>query len=218
MKEIVIACETLRDEIQAAINITGYEQDIRWIKSGLHNIPEKLRSCLQQQLDQCNEYDRVLMTFGLCGNSIIGLNTGDFQLVIPKVDDCISLLLGSVSERVKAGKDGGVYFLTPGWLRGERNIWAEYNYAVEKYGEKKGDMIMKLLLENYKYLGMLDTKAYNMNEYTYTVDKIAKKLGLSRKIIPASVDYLCQLLTGPWQNDKFVVLEPHSQVTGFSVY
>ena len=146
MNAMILACETIRDEIDRARELTSVDYPIVWVESGLHNHPEKLRAVLQEHLDSGNDYERILMAFGSCGNSVIGLKTGDYELVIPRVDDCISLMIGSVERRMVIGKAGGTYFLTPGWLRGERNIWAEYEYSRDKYGEETARSIMEMML------------------------------------------------------------------------
>ena len=211
----LLACETLRDELEYASKLTGVKYDTQWVESGLHNYPDKLRNQMQERLDSFFGYDKVLMAFGCCGNSVIGLKTGDFELVIPRVDDCISMLIGSVEKRIQVGQNGSIYFLTPGWLRGERNLWAEYSYAVEKYGEDTADMVMESLLGNYTYLGLLDTECYDVQEVLPSIGHMAQKLKLTQKIIPASVDYLCNLLVGPWEEDRFLVVPPNSIVENF---
>lgn len=215
MQNILIACETIRDEINYAMELTGVEYDIRWLESGLHNFPDLLRQKLLEQLDALQDCDRALMAFGSCGNSVIGLKTGDFELIIPRVDDCISMLIGSPKERIRLGENGGIYFLTPGWLRGERNLWVEYEYAIEKYGESTGELIMASMLAHYTHLGLLDTKSYNIDDTLPEVDRMAERLKLQKKIIPASVDYLCELLKGPWPEEKFITVPPSSSLEDF---
>ena len=222
MNTVVLACETIRDELEFAVKLTGSDYEIIWVESGLHNNPDKLRTYIQSRLDSISDRSRVLMAFGSCGNSVVGLKTGNFELIIPRVDDCISLLIGSVKTRMDIGNKGGTYFLTPGWLRGERNLWAEYCYAVEKYGERKADRIMKSMLEHYSYLGLLDTKCYNIAEIMPEIEKIAEKLKLTQVIIPASVDYLCDLLTacrplGSWDEERFLVIPPNSTINDFQL-
>ena len=216
---VVIACETIKDELTAALNLVGLAHEVRWIEPGLHNYPEKLRARLQEQLDKVDAdgCTRVLMALGNCGNSVLGLKTGDFELIAPRVDDCISMLIGSMKKRAEESSGGGTYFLTPGWLRGERNIWVEYQHAVDKFGEDTAEMIMEMMLGNYKYLGMLETGCYNLEDLLPEVDNMADKLKLERKIIPASVSYLCDLLTGPWDNERFLVFGANSEISSFPI-
>ncbi|MCL2147152.1 MAG: DUF1638 domain-containing protein [Synergistaceae bacterium] len=215
MTSKILACETLRDELEYAIEITGKAYEVVWLESGLHNYPDKLRAQMQGALDTFVNCDQVLMAFGCCGNSVIGLKTGDYQLIIPRVDDCISLLVGSVKKRMTYEK---TYFLTRGWLRGERNLWVEYKYSVDKFGEEMADMLMESMLRNYKFLGILDTKCYGINEIMPEITRITRALKLNRIIIPASVEYLLDLLSGPWGKERFITVPKNSVVVDFRLF
>ena len=215
MDAAILACETIRDELESAIKIVGSGYPIKWVESGLHNYPGRLRKALQGQLDSLDGHDCVLMAFGSCGNAAVGLRTGGFRLIMPRVDDCITLLIGSAQKRAEIGKGAGIYYLTPGWLRGERSVWAEYCHAVDKYGEQTAGEIMDAMLKHFTYLGVLDTKCYNLDEALPEFSRIAGKLKLTQRIIPASVEYLCDLLTGPWEDKRFLVVEPYTAIPDF---
>ena len=83
MNTVIIACQTLKNELEAAMAASGRSFEIRWIESGLHNVPKKLHATLQEHLDQCGGFDTVLLVMGYCGNSVAGIETRDFQLVMP---------------------------------------------------------------------------------------------------------------------------------------
>jgi len=211
MDSVVIVCETIRDEYLDAAEKCGCTYETRWIESGLHNVPDKLRSRLQDELDSIT-HKRVLLCFGTCGNSVIGLETRDFELVIPRVDDCISMLIGSVAQRTKINSSHSAYFLTAGWLRGERNIFAEYEYTLEKYGDVTGKEIMDVMLANYKNLALLDTGSYDLKDAKDESQRIANVLDLELMVLPASVNYITQLLTGPHDPDRFSIFPPNTKL------
>lgn len=136
---------------------------------------------------------------------------------MPKVDDCISLLLGSVDERRKYGGKNGMYFLTKGWIEGERNLWVEYQYTIEKYGEETGKEIFDMMLNHYKSLGVIDTKCYDLDEVMPLCKEIADTLELNLKILDYPISYLEDLLTGPWDDDRFVITKPNSKIKDFAL-
>jgi hypothetical protein len=210
LNTIILACNTIANELNLAVKETGSVHRIFWIESGLHNYPKVLKDHLQSELDKLSNVDCVLLAFGFCGNAVLGLKTGNFKLVIPRVDDCISLLVGSEEKRRKIGI--GTYFLTKGWVDNERNIWEEYNQTVKKYGRERTDRIYKTLLNHYHHLGIIDTGAYDLNSFLPTSEAIAKDLDLEHIIIPGTMEYFNKLLTGPYDND-FVVIGPQSEVT-----
>ena len=95
MKYLLIACKVLEPEIEFCMTQIQHEIDIVWMEQGLHNTPDKLRDELQAQLNAAaDSYDAALLGYGLCGNGILGLSC-PLPLVVPRLHDCISLLLGS---------------------------------------------------------------------------------------------------------------------------
>ena len=212
MSTIIVACKTLQNELAAAMSACGYSCEIRWIESGLHNFPKKLHNTLQDLLDQCTDCDTVLLAMGFCGNSVAGIQTHDFQLVMPRIDDCISLLLGSVSRRKEQSATGSTYFMTEGWLEGERNIWKEYEYTIHKYGPELGQEIFDTMFQNYRNLALIDTGCFDMKKAIAETQEIARELDLSYIQLPGTIDYLKELLSGQWDSERFIILPPHSRL------
>lgn len=209
MNTVIIACQTIEDELRAAMAAEGVDYPIRWIEAGLHNVPRQLNARLQQELDACAGVDTVLLAMSFCGNSVVGLQTRDFQLVLPRCDDCITLLLGSVQRRQEAQY---TYFLTDGWLRGERNIWVEYETCIKRYGEKRGKWIFDTMFSNYRYLALVDTGAYDTRPAEAESKRIALRLGLEYRRMEGSLSHLRQLLRGDWTQERFVRVPPHTRI------
>lgn len=211
-KIIIVGCQTLQNELERAMEITGCNYEVRWVESGLHNYPQKLNHVLQEILNDCNDASVVLMAMGYCGNSVAGLTSGDFTLILPRVDDCITLLLGSQHNRITASGGMDTYFLTDGWLKGERNILREYEYAIEKYGEKRGNRIFRAMIGHYKTLALLDTGCFSMDHAGRESKKIAHTLNLQYKEIPGTLELLKQLLRQEWDEERFLIIPPHGVI------
>ncbi len=209
----LIACQTLKNELNAALKRCQVSHEIIWIPSGLHNFPKKLNKALKEALNQCFDCSRVLMAMGFCGNSLTGLETGDYSLIIPRVDDCISLLLGSLVNKKKLPDNLNTYFMTEGWIKGERNIWVEYEHSLEKYGEETGKEIFDMMFSHYKYIALLDTGCFPLQENQKESQRIAAALNLQHKVVPAQTTYLEELLKGPWNPERFLIIPPHSTIT-----
>lgn len=212
MSTVVLACNTIRDEFEKAVEETGCRHGFRWVESGLHLKPESLRKRLQEELDCLAVSDRVLLGFGFCGNAVVGLVSRDYELIIPRVDDCISLLLGSKENRERCCSSGGVYFLTKGWLEGESNIWSEYQAVLARFGPKNTERIYKRMLAHYQYLGLIDTGAYELDIMLPQVKEIAATLNLETLVLPGSDLYLKKFLSGPWNEGDFVVVPPNTMI------
>ncbi len=214
MKTVAIACKTLEEEVKLVLRrIERPKPELIWVESGLHNTPEKLRARLQLELDGLREVGRVLLIFGICGNSALYLRSRDFEIILPRVDDCITLMLGSFYERRKISSEVGTYFLTRGWLRNESNIYSDYQYALKKYGKRITEEIYKTLLAHYIQLGLIDTGAYDFEEFLKETKIISTTLGLTQRPIKGTLSYLEQLLTGPWPEIAFVTVPKYHEIT-----
>lgn len=212
MKRCVIACETVRDELELVLSKTGGKDDLCWIESGLHNFPDRLHARIQETLDRAEGYDTVLMCFGMCGNAMKNIRTNSFRLVIPKVEDCISLLFGSDQKRRDFSGENAAYFLTAGWMRGERNLWAEYQHSVKRFGEAKAKQIADRMYASYRTLALLDTGAYPAECLMKETEKIEHTLGLVRMQVKGTLSLLEELLQDSWDPEKFYIVEPYSSL------
>ena len=212
MQTAVIACRTLSDELQYAMERTGSDFPVFWLEQGLHNVPRQLLEALQAALDETGA-QRVLLAMGFCGNSLSGLRVPDAELIVPRVDDCISLLLGSVSRRLEVSREHAAYFFTEGWLRGERNIWVEHQHMLETYGEELTAELEKEMFGHYRTLGLLDCGIKPIEPLVEGTKMIADGLHLEQRVIPASAEYLETLLTGPWPAHRFLTIRGPRTVT-----
>ncbi|MBQ3301083.1 MAG: DUF1638 domain-containing protein [Eggerthellaceae bacterium] len=214
MGRVLLACKTLEAEVCSVLDgRTESDLTVEWVSSGLHDTPSLLRDDLQHCLDAFDDsVERVFMTFGWCGGSVVGLETRGFTTIMPRVDDCISLLSGSMEARAAFEDAKVTYFLTPGWLDGETNIYQEYLYSLGKYGQDMTHEIYQSILGHYQYLGMLETGAYDVDAFAQRAETVADTLGLALKRLPASTRYLHELLDGPWPANRFVTVPPNSTI------
>jgi hypothetical protein len=215
VKTVILACNTIKDELEKAALEIDCQYPFRWVESGLHLRPDSLRQRMQEELDSITGVERVLLGFGFCGNAAVGLVSRDYELIIPKVDDCISLLLGSMENREQCSKSGAIYFLTKGWLEGELNIWKEYQAVLARFGPERTERIYQRMLAHYKFLGLIDTGAYDLDALLPVVNEIALKLKLETCVLQGSDQYVKKLLSGPWDEDGFVTLPKHTRVELF---
>lgn len=212
MSTVVVACQTIKREVGLAISETGVDYPIILIDSGLHIYPDLLRKAIQEQINKIDNVDTILMAFGFCGNGLIGIKSPEARLIIPRADDCITLMLGSYEARKKISKEAGTYFLTKGWLEYERNILTEYDACVKKYGEERALRVMKVMLTHYRRLMVIDTRAYELEDILSTTRAFADKMGMRHEQIDGSMRLLKKLLVGPW-DEEFIILEPGQELT-----
>jgi hypothetical protein len=212
MKTSVLACNTIRDELLLAERKVNSGCEIIWLESNLHNYPDKLRTEMQKGLDSLVGCDRVLMAFCFCGNSVVGLKTHSFELILPRIDDCISLLLGSIEKRAELSKGRQCFFLTKGWLEHESNIWSEYEYTVKKYGEESAQFVINAMFGNYDTLSLIDTGAYDVDSIMNKAAQMSQKFGLQLNSLQGTTTLLEQLLSGPWDESKFIIIPQFTSI------
>jgi hypothetical protein len=212
MSIILVACHTLEDELNLAIRSTGVTYPVYWVDSKLHTRPEKLKEEVQAAISRISNVSTILLTFGYCGNALVGIKSETARLILPRVQDCISLLLGSEEVRGRLSKETASYFLTRGWIESENNLADEYDYCVRKFGPERGLRVMRTILKHYRHLTLIDTGAYEITPYQARTEELAALLGLGHQMVKGSQVLFHKLLTGPWDGD-FVIAEPGQEIT-----
>jgi hypothetical protein len=216
MKSAVVACRTIALELELAIRTTGVAYPVHWVDSKLHLRPEKLREQIQATIDAVSDTDTIIIAFGLCGNGLTGIKSDRSQLILPRAEDCISLLLGSQQRRSLLSKQGARYYFTKGWIESEHNLTDEYEYCISRFGNERGRKIMRSMLKHYRYLTLIDTLAYDPAEYRHKIEELAGRLGLDWNIVTGSQRFFIKLLLGPW-DEEFIVTAPGEAVPPYAL-
>ena len=154
----------------------------------------------------------MIFGYGNCGNAVQGLTTGDFELVIPRLDDCISLVFGSQKRREAYGKQYHAMFFTDGWMDEGHNMIDEYNSVVERYDEETAEDVFAMMYEHYESMTFLDTGLYDVDELMDRTRFLGEMCDMKQLREPATLSYVERLVLGPWDEDLFVHVPPHSTV------
>lgn len=230
----VIACDVLNREISFLCSQSTCYVDVTFLHQGLHTVPDKLRTSLQEQIDIANRgfpynyfelspnYDYIVLGYGLCSNGISGISSEKIPLIIPKAHDCITLLLGSRKKyREYLKKNPGTYWYSRGWIErsiqpGEERyngIYAEY---VEKYGEDNAEYLMEMeqgWFKNYnnaayivwEYLG-------NSDYYRNYTKRCTEFLNWSYCELDGSQLLLQKIINGIIDEDEVLLVPPGKKV------
>ena len=212
MKNVILACRILEDEVLAALKNTGCAAPVIWLEASLHLHPEKLKSALQRHIDELGNVDNILLTFGLCGNSVIGLKSAEASLVLPHCNDCIEMLLKYPRAKLPEQETKGCYFLTRGWTKDERSLAREVDHYFARYGQARAKRILKTMLGRYRSLVVLDTKSYPLEGFLAMAGELAAKLDLELSVYEGSTSQLEHLFAGLW-DDAFRIIPPGMAVT-----
>ena len=160
MKTVILCCASLEKEVRLAMARKEISYPLHILTDNNHDVPNRLREAIQRELDGIQDADRVLMAFGTCGGAMVGLRTGNFRLILPRVDDCLSLLMGSMEQRYAALQGGFGIFLTESWLSSSRSMENELERIRRVYPPKRAETIIRLMYRNFDSLNVIDTGAY----------------------------------------------------------
>ncbi len=209
----IITCATLEGELNRFVS--PGDASCHCLPFGLHNTPQKLRAKLQEAIDAApDDADTILLAYGMCGHGAVGLHSDRCRLVIPKVDDCIAISLGSREEHLRQSAHApGTFYLTKGWIAAGDDPYTEYLKAAERYGHEKAYRIEKLIIANYTRLAFINTGGTDeeLAEARAYARHVADFFGLAFEEIEGSDVYLRKLVEGGWGGD-FVLVEPGETV------
>ena len=81
-----------------------------------------------------------------------------------------------------------------------------------RFGPERTERIYKKMLAHYKFLGLIDTGAYELAEVLPRARKISSTLKLELLVLQGTDRYLKHLLQGPWNSDKFLIIPPSTTI------
>src|SRR3990172_7923227 len=194
MRRHLIACEVFKDEFEA---VSPPSLPRTYLPQGLHRTPGKMPVAIQEVLDTTPpDIASVLLGYGLCSNGVVGVTSRTAPLVMPRVHDCIALLLGS-RERYEAEVTAcpGTYYITPGWaLYGTTSLSSFKNEYLPKYGEETARYIAQELLKNYSRVALINHGVGNIEAARAHAREMAEVFDLSYAEIPPSLYYVRRLI------------------------
>jgi len=211
-RQKIIGCPVVLEALAPYLTV---ETETQALDAGLHVRPESLRLELQKVIDASGaNFSAVILAYGLCSGAADGITAGGCRLVIPKIDDCISLFLGSRQEyRRLVLADPGTYYLTRGWIDAAITPFDDYQAMVARWGEKRAEYLMGIILKNYKRLVFIRAEpGAGLETYEVYTRKIAQKFNLRAEFMTGSADLMQKLVRGPW-GDDFVVVPPGRTLT-----
>lgn len=151
----IISCKIFKPYIESL----KLELDISYIAIEGHNYPKRLSKQIQSEIDKCINYEKIILLYGLCGNAILNIKARDIPVLVVRVHDCLSILLGSKERFTKLFKDR----LSAGWscysLEGRNISFEGYDDEEREYLES----IFHPKKDIYIRFGLVEDKHYENN-------------------------------------------------------
>lgn len=207
----LLCCDVFKEEV-LSLNPPA-DMDTEFLSMGLHLHPAKLHEEIRAALARTAGYTLVILGFGLCGGSIKGITAPDCPLVIPRVHDCIPVLLGSKDRyQVMQQEDKSSFYFSGGWVEGERMIIPEYERCCAQFGPKKALRILNIMFENYHRLIYIHTSHPRAAANLEKTREFGGILQLPCHEVAGTADYLKKLVFGPWDEENFITVPANGTV------
>ena len=235
MKLKLIACNVFMREACHCIARSPHIIDVEFTELGDHVRPETLRAGLQARVDaaeaSAKDYDAILLLFGICGNSTIGLTARKTRVVIPRAHDCCSILLGSKERfREHFADNPSMPFSSAGYIeRGEYYLRVEegenrvhygdaYAEYVKQYGEENAKFIWESMHPEHPELGnkavFIDLPETAALGYADRFREKAEADGKQVVRLEGSLRIIHDLIFGQWDPETFLTLNPGQKAAG----
>jgi hypothetical protein len=219
MPLVIVACRVLESVLKPLL--AQRQLPATFLDYGFHRTPQLMTPALQAALEGLPEPSVVLLGYGLCGNGLAGLQAGPHTLVVPRADDCITLLLGSYQRYVEEfSAEPGTYYLTKGWLESGSHPLKEYHELLERYDLETAGWIMDEQYRNYKRLVLVAPTEEELAAYRpqalAVAEFCAERWGFRYEERLGSEVFVQQLVTeAPLlsaSSDDFLVVPPGGEI------
>jgi hypothetical protein len=216
----VITCAVLEDEVRALAQACPAIRRIEILEQGLHNDPPRLRAMLQERIDQVEQDDGIeviVLGYGLCSRGTEAVVARRCRLVMARAHDCITLLLGCRQRYADYVKEHpGTYWYSLGWNRhhtppGQDRHDEYFVRYCEKFGPEDARFLMEqeqAWFKSYSRATFVDLGVGPTHEQQQYTRRCADWLNWHYDYQRGDAALMRALLGGPWDDGRFVILEP----------
>lgn len=207
MNAVIVGCSSMAKAVFAAQKKMNTDYPTVFIDRKYHADPAAMRDHLSAAIrDLPGSIDAVLTAMGFCGGSWADIDT-DKTVVIPRVDDCISLMLHTDDTWHFNLKQATHLYMRDAY--GE-SFGAMREMLRKKYGRQKGDETFAGWFAPFTDLDVIDAGLYDCHNEKFR-DKAAAEAaatGCNLNYVRGSNILMEKLVSGRWDH-QFIVAPPH---------
>lgn len=212
LKTVILGCSSLKEYIDEAQRKVKTNYPVFYLNRLYHRDPSEMREHIIEKLSSLDkDVDTILVAMGHCGGSWVGVKA-PCRLVIPKIDECVSLLLQNTDEVKSDLKEPGHLYVR------EKDPMKENFHAIfDKLTENLDEETKKRYHEDWKKyyheIDIIDTKINDCRrvDYIRTVKEDADWLGAKLGFVEGGTYLLEKLFSGKW-DEQFIILERGEQL------
>jgi len=227
----LVGCEVFTRELHAAVATSERQVDAVWLPKDLHDRGGKaMMHVLQERCDQANpeRHQAIALGFALCNNGLVGLRAGRLPIVAYRSHDCIGCLLGSRQRyEDEFRSQPGTYWYSAGWIErsGDGSHLAplsvpdasdpQWAKMLAKYGEDNARFLwdeMRAQTAHYTRLVYIDTGVGPQDRFAAQAKRKADDRGMAFQRITGDRRWIQDLIDGPWDAERFLVIQPGQRV------
>jgi hypothetical protein len=206
----ILTCSSLKRYVDLAQERMHTDYPVIVIDRIHHVEPERMKRVIQEELDhQIGDTDTLLVAMGFCGG-VWDQVKARVRTVIPRVDDCVSMLLAVDDQYIPNRKETGHLYL---YEEKPENFSAmallhDYQNASTEFQGMDEEFLFHMWFDQYHFLDIIDT-GYNLcyeEEYVEKAQENADKIQADLDYVQGSNRILEKLVAGEW-DEQFLVAE-----------
>lgn len=208
MSTVILCCATLQEYVEAAQKKMKTDYPVIILDKRYHVEPKDMQKHILETMETIDrEVDTVLVAMGFCGGSWADLSF-DRRVVIPRVDDCVTILLHTDDTWYANKKETGHLYAISQEPSGfsPKTI---YEDLLKKYERWEADLMFDMWFHNYSFLDVVDTGLYDCynEKFVEQIQKEADLIHCQVDFVEGSNYLLEKLVSGRWDR-QFLVAEP----------
>lgn len=200
---VILTCSSLSDYVAQAQANRGTAYPVVALDKRYHVEPKDMRDRILEAIGELSgEYDTLLVSMGFCGGSWDQV-IAPCRVVIPRVDDCVSLLLQCGDAYVPNLKEMGHLYLYEKQVA--ESLFSRIGEGVDA---EMADELIDMYFGNYHHLDIIDT-GYNdcyAEAYVEAAQREADRIRMALDYVEGGIHLLEKLVAGEW-DEQFLVAE-----------
>jgi len=210
MRACILACSSMTEFVAEAQRRQGTDWPVFEVDRALHAEPEQMKDAVAALMQRIPaKYDTILVAMGFCGG-VWSQVTCDRRTVLPRVDDCVSLLLHTDDEYRPNRKEPGhlyLYETDPAQFSALSLLRSDAPVDPSLEGLDP-DWLFHMWFDSYHHMDIIDTGLADCysEDYVLAAQMQADEINADLDFVPGGIRLLEKLVSGQW-DAQFVVAE-----------